>query len=78
MPSRAAQRWHQNAVNLQTDMGATRDMAQCIEQVRALDADRGLVEFLRGVAVGRHGAGPDIPNPPLEAAGAASNQLLIK
>ena len=78
LPNHAAQRWHQKAVNLQTDMGATRDMAQCIEQVRALDADRGLVEFLRGVAVGRHGAGPDIPNPPLDAAGAASNQLLIK
>ncbi len=52
LPGRTAQRWHQQAVTLQTGMGATRDLAQCIEQVRALDADRGLVEFLRGVAVG--------------------------
>jgi inorganic triphosphatase YgiF len=52
LPKQPAQRWYQQAVSLQTGIGATRDLAQCIEQVRALDADRALVAFLRGVAVG--------------------------
>ena len=60
LPRKAAQRWQQHAVRLQTGMGATRDLAQCIEQARDLGAEVGLVEFLRGVAVGRHPSAPDV------------------
>ena len=52
LASRVTKRWLPLAQQLQTDMGATRDLAQCIELVRALDSDRALVEFLRGVAAG--------------------------
>ncbi len=58
LPNKTAQRWHQPALRLQTGMGATRDLEQCIEQARALDADRALVAFLRGVAVGRQNSTP--------------------
>jgi len=47
------QRWYQQATTLQTSIGAARDVMQAGALVGRLDTDRGLVEFLRGVAVGR-------------------------
>lgn len=52
LPKKAALRWHQQAVILQSGIGVARDLTQCIEQALALDADGELVAFLRGVAVG--------------------------
>jgi inorganic triphosphatase YgiF len=59
LPSRAARRWHEQASSLQTSMGATRDLAQCIAQARDREADRGLLEFLRGVTAGRYSGVPE-------------------
>ncbi|MFC5519607.1 CYTH and CHAD domain-containing protein [Polaromonas jejuensis] len=53
LPGRRAQRWHQQATDLQTSIGAARDVMQAAALVAKLDVDRGLVEFLRGVAAGR-------------------------
>lgn len=63
LPDRAITRWHPKAVQLQTNVGATRDLLQCIDQARALGADRGLVEFLRGVATTAHGEMPGVELP---------------
>jgi inorganic triphosphatase YgiF len=53
LPKRQTKRWLQQATALQTGMGASRDMVQAGVLVGRLDADPGLVDFLRGVAVGR-------------------------
>lgn len=53
LPKRRAQRWHQQATGLQTSIGATRDVRQAGVLAARLEADGGLVEFLRGVAVGQ-------------------------
>lgn len=53
LPKRRAQRWYQQAMSLQTTLGATRDLMQASSLAVKLEADRGLVEFLRGVAVGQ-------------------------
>jgi inorganic triphosphatase YgiF len=50
-----SQRWYKQATNLQTSIGATRDVVQACALIAGLDADRGLIEFLRGVAAGRQG-----------------------
>lgn len=50
---RRARRWHAQATALQTSMGAVRDIAQAGVLVAKLDADHGLAEFLRGVALGQ-------------------------
>jgi inorganic triphosphatase YgiF len=55
LPKRQARRWHQQATALQTRIGATRDMHQAAALVARLEADPGLAEFLRGVAVGQAG-----------------------
>ncbi|WP_296443943.1 CYTH and CHAD domain-containing protein [Rhodoferax sp. UBA5149] len=52
LPKRRTQRWNQQAVSLQMRIGATRDVVQAAVLVAKLEADRGLVEFLRGVTVG--------------------------
>lgn len=56
LPKRQAERWHKQALDLQTRIGATRDLAQAAALVAKLDADRGLVEFLRGVVAGQEKA----------------------
>jgi inorganic triphosphatase YgiF len=52
LPKQRAQRWHQQAMELQTTLGATRDLMQASTLAATLEANRGLAEFLRGVAVG--------------------------
>ena len=53
LPERRTKRWYQQAEGLQESIGAARDVMQAGTLVAKLDADRGLVEFLRGVAVGQ-------------------------
>ena len=53
LPKRQARRWRLQATALQTSIGATRDMQQAAALVTRLEADPGLAEFLRGVAVGQ-------------------------
>lgn len=53
LPKQRAQRWYQQATSLQTSIGATRDVMQAGALVAKLEVDHGLVEFLRGVAVGQ-------------------------
>lgn len=53
LPKRRAKRWNRKATILQTGLGAARDVMQAGVLVAKLEADRGLVEFLRGVAVGQ-------------------------
>jgi inorganic triphosphatase YgiF len=53
LPRRCTQRWYQQALSLQTSVGVTRDVMQAGTLVGKLEIDHGLVEFLRGVAVGK-------------------------
>lgn len=57
LPKRLAQALNQQATRLQINMGATRDIAQAAALVARMDVDRGLAEFLRGVA-----ATPSLPD----------------
>jgi hypothetical protein len=41
------------ATRLQLDLGAARDALQVVDLIGRLEVDYGLVEFLRGVAVGQ-------------------------
>lgn len=58
LPKQRAQRWYQQALDLQTTLGATRDLMQASTLAATLEANRGLAEFLRGVAVGTGSAAP--------------------
>lgn len=53
LPRRRRQRWYQQATSLQMSIGSTRDVMQAGVLVARLGVDRGLVEFLRGVALGQ-------------------------
>lgn len=53
LPKQRAKRWAEQAVRLQTSLGVARDLIQAGERVGQLQVDAGLVEFLRGVAVGQ-------------------------
>lgn len=53
LPKRLAKRWYRHAVRLQLALGAQRDLIQAGTLVAKLEADRELVEFLRGVGIGR-------------------------
>ena len=57
LPRRQARRWLQQATALQTGLGASRDRVQASALVGRLDVDTGLVEFLRGAAVGQQAPG---------------------
>jgi CHAD domain-containing protein len=48
-----AQRWHEQATELQASIGMARDLAQAHALLVKLHADAGLAEFLRGVAAGQ-------------------------
>lgn len=50
---RRTQRWYQQATELQTGIGRTRDVVQAGALVDKLEVDRELAEFLRGVALGQ-------------------------
>ncbi|MDO9195028.1 CYTH and CHAD domain-containing protein, partial [Rhodoferax sp.] len=47
LPKRRTKRWYEQATRLQSSLGATRDLMQAGALVAKLEADRGLVEFLR-------------------------------
>lgn len=53
LPPRRAQRWYQEAMDLQLRLGAARDVAQAGALAAKLEVDRGLVGFLQGVAMGQ-------------------------
>jgi inorganic triphosphatase YgiF len=53
LPKRHTEHWHQQASDLQTAIGLARDVRQVAALVARMDVDRGLTEFLRGVAVAR-------------------------
>lgn len=55
LPKKRAQRWCDEATQLQTRIGALRDVQQASALLARLNVDRGLLEFLRGVAVGAAG-----------------------
>ena len=57
LPARRARRWLQRATELQTSMGAARDVMQAAVLVARLGMGAGLTEFLRGVALGQERAG---------------------
>ena len=57
LPKKHTKRWYRQATRLQTSIGATRDVMQAAALVAKLETDRGLVEFLRGVALGKEGPG---------------------
>lgn len=57
LPRKRAERWYQQASRLQTDLGTARDVMQAAALVAELDVDRGLIEFLRGLAVGQKSYG---------------------
>lgn len=50
LPAQRARRWHQQALALQTELGARRDIAQVSALAEQWAVDRGLTEFLRGVS----------------------------
>lgn len=52
LTKRRGQRWYQQALDLQSRLGATRDVGQAAALVAQLEVERGLVEFLRGLAAG--------------------------
>lgn len=52
LPSRLAKQCSRQATELQTSIGARRDLSQAAVLVAQLELNRGMVEFLRGVAVG--------------------------
>jgi inorganic triphosphatase YgiF len=53
LPRKRTQRWYQQASCLQKSIGARRDVLQAAALVTELEVDRGLVEFLRGLAAGQ-------------------------
>jgi CHAD domain-containing protein len=53
LPHKRTRRWYEQATSLQTSIGAARDVMQAGVLAARLDADPGLVAFLRGVAVGQ-------------------------
>lgn len=57
LPRQRMERWYQQATDLQTSLGATRDLLLASTLATTLEANRGLAEFLRGVAVGREAPG---------------------
>lgn len=62
LPKRRANRLCLRATNLQMGIGARRDVKQAGVLVAELDVERGLVEFLRGVAVGQTRSGHRLPS----------------
>jgi inorganic triphosphatase YgiF len=48
-----AQHWYKQAASLQATIGSERDVVQAVALIAKLECDRGLVEFLRGCAVGQ-------------------------
>ena len=53
LPKRHAKHWYQQATSLQLRLGCARDVMQAGVLATKLEVDNGLVDFLRGVAVGQ-------------------------
>lgn len=53
LPKKRSQRWHEQASELQLSIGAARDVSLAITLVAKLEIEPGVLDFLRGVAVGR-------------------------
>jgi len=53
LPDKKAVRWHRRATQQQKSIGWTRDIEQTCTVLQRLEADAGLIEFLRGVACER-------------------------
>ena len=53
LPPRRAKRWYRQALALQLQLGATRDVVQAGVLAAKFEVDRGLVGFLQGVAIGQ-------------------------
>ncbi|MCY7305683.1 MAG: CHAD domain-containing protein [Rhodoferax sp.] len=53
LPGKKAGRWHRQASQQQKSIGWTRDIEQTCTVLQRLEADAGLIEFLRGVAAER-------------------------
>jgi CHAD domain-containing protein len=53
LPKQRAKLWRQQATRLQLSLGYTREVMQASVLAKKLQADRGLFEFLRGIAVGQ-------------------------
>jgi CHAD domain-containing protein len=58
-----AQRWLQQATQLQAGIGASRDVLQAGVLAQRLAVEPGIVEFLRGFAAGQAGMPPAPPAP---------------
>lgn len=52
LPKKRTTHWYERALRLQTSLGMTRDVLQASALATQLEANRGLAEFLRGVAIG--------------------------
>ena len=53
LPDKRSRRWLSQASELQAAIGDSRDLVQAGLLAARLEADRGVVEFLRGLAAGR-------------------------
>ncbi|NDP40856.1 MAG: CHAD domain-containing protein [Rhodoferax sp.] len=53
LPKKRSQRWHEQATELQSSIGAARDVSLAITLVAKLELETGVLDFLHGVAVGR-------------------------
>lgn len=56
LPRKRSQRWYRQVCALQASLGAKRDLAQAAALMSELELDHGLVEFLRGLAIGKQHA----------------------
>lgn len=53
LPKKRSQRWHEQATELQLSIGKARDVSLAITLVAKLKIEVGVLDFLRGVAVGK-------------------------
>ena len=53
LPRKRTRRWQREATELQTRIGAARDLMLLATLLEPLGIDRGILGFLRGVAAGR-------------------------
>ncbi len=53
LPRKRVQRWQDQAIQLQSSLGDSRDALQAVTLLLELGIDRGLTEFLRGHALGK-------------------------
>ena len=53
LPRKRTQGWREQAIQLQSNLGASRDAMQAVALLLELGTDRGLTEFLRGHALGQ-------------------------